>query len=179
MKLSPFRDLAALEAFEARPWGQKYPAIAQSWRRHWDQVIPFFAFSPPIRRIIYTTNAIEALNSKLRRAVRARGTRPKPNSPSYSAIDSWSDDRKRPCAQNDGKAQTGLREPISLPHALEESRPLQGRRSKPLGCDAQDLCGASPVCCCRRLKRARQAAKSMKTTGRKRPCPARALVRHE
>jgi putative transposase len=36
-------------------------------------VIPFFAFSPPIRRIIYTTNAIEALNSKLRRAVRMRG----------------------------------------------------------------------------------------------------------
>jgi len=65
--------LAALEAFEEGPWGAKYPAIAQSWRRHWEQVIPFFAFSTPIRRIIYTTNAIEALNSKLRRAVRTRG----------------------------------------------------------------------------------------------------------
>ena len=65
--------LAALEAFEGGPWGQKYPAIGQSWRRHWEQVIPFFAFSEPIRRIIYTTNAIEALNSKLRRAVRTRG----------------------------------------------------------------------------------------------------------
>lgn len=65
--------LAVLEAFEEGPWGRKYPAIAQSWRRHWDQVIPFFAFSEPIRRIIYTTNAIEALNSKLRRAVRTRG----------------------------------------------------------------------------------------------------------
>lgn len=65
--------LAALEAFEEGPWGRKYPAIAQSWRRHWEQVIPFFAFSEPIRRIIYTTNAIEALNSKLRRAVRTRG----------------------------------------------------------------------------------------------------------
>ena len=65
--------LAALEAFEEGPWGAKYPAIAQSWRRHWEQVIPFFAFSAPIRRIIYTTNAIEALNSKLRRAVRTRG----------------------------------------------------------------------------------------------------------
>jgi putative transposase len=65
--------LAALEAFEEGPWGQKYPAIAQSWRRHWEQVIPFFAFSEAIRRIIYTTNAIEALNSKLRRAVRTRG----------------------------------------------------------------------------------------------------------
>ena len=65
--------LAALEAFEEGHWGRKYPAIALSWRRHWDQVIPFFAFSEAIRRIIYTTNAIEALNSKLRRAVRTRG----------------------------------------------------------------------------------------------------------
>jgi putative transposase len=65
--------LAALEAFEEGHWGRKYPAITQSWRRHWDQVIPFFAFSEAIRRIIYTTNAIEALNSKLRRAVRTRG----------------------------------------------------------------------------------------------------------
>lgn len=65
--------LAALEAFEGSHWGRKYPAIAQSWRRHWDQVIPFFAFPEGVRRIIYTTNAIEALNSKLRRAVRTRG----------------------------------------------------------------------------------------------------------
>lgn len=65
--------LAALETFEEGPWGAKYPAIAMSWRRHWEQVIPFFAFSAPIRRIIYTTNQIEALNSKLRRAVRTRG----------------------------------------------------------------------------------------------------------
>ena len=64
---------APLDAFEEGHWGRKYPAIAQSWRRHWEQVIPFFAFSAPIRRIIYTTNAIEALNSKLRRAVRTRG----------------------------------------------------------------------------------------------------------
>jgi putative transposase len=65
--------LTALEAFEEGPWGRKYPAIAQSWRRHWNQVIPFFAFPEGVRRIIYTTNAIEALNSKLRRAVRTRG----------------------------------------------------------------------------------------------------------
>jgi putative transposase len=65
--------LAALETFEEGPWGKKYPAITQSWRRHWEQVIPFFAFPEGVRRIIYTTNAIEALNSKLRRAVRTRG----------------------------------------------------------------------------------------------------------
>ena len=64
---------AALTAFEETPWGQKYPAIGQSWRRAWNEVIPFYAFPAEVRRILYTTNAIEALNSKLRRAVRARG----------------------------------------------------------------------------------------------------------
>jgi putative transposase len=63
----------ALDAFEAGPWGQKYPAIVQSWRRAWVEVIPFYAFPGEVRRILYTTNAIEALNAKLRRAVRARG----------------------------------------------------------------------------------------------------------
>ncbi len=63
----------ALDAFAEGPWGRKYPAIVQSWRRHWPEVIPFYAFPSDVRRIIYTTNAIEALNSKLRRAVRARG----------------------------------------------------------------------------------------------------------
>jgi transposase-like protein len=63
----------ALTAFETSEWGMRYPAIGQSWRRAWAEVIPFFAFPEEVRRIIYTTNAIEALNSKLRRAVRARG----------------------------------------------------------------------------------------------------------
>ena len=63
----------ALEAFATGEWGRKYPAIALSWRRHWPAVIPFFAFPLDVRRIIYTTNAIEALNAKLRRAVRTRG----------------------------------------------------------------------------------------------------------
>src|SRR4051812_28951230 len=61
---------AALSAFEEGPWGGKYAAIAQSWRRAWGEVVPFYA---EVRRLLYTTNAIEALNSKLRRAVRARG----------------------------------------------------------------------------------------------------------
>jgi putative transposase len=65
--------LVALGDFEASPLGRKYPAIAPIWRRQWDQVIPFFAFPPEVRRIIYTTNAIESLNSTLRTAVRSRG----------------------------------------------------------------------------------------------------------
>ena len=63
----------ALSAFESGPWGRKYPSIAPIWRRAWPEVIPFFAFPAEVRRILYTTNAIEAVNAKLRRAVRARG----------------------------------------------------------------------------------------------------------
>lgn len=72
---APTADAArlALDAFEAGPWGRKYAAIAPLWRRQWDQVIPFFAFPAEVRRIIYTTNAIESLNSTLRTAVRSRG----------------------------------------------------------------------------------------------------------
>jgi len=64
---------AALDGFAASGWGLKYPAIAMAWRRHWPAVIPFFAFPADVRRLIYTTNAIEALNAKLRRAIRTRG----------------------------------------------------------------------------------------------------------
>ena len=65
--------LAALEAFEDGAWGRKYSAIGQIWRRAWNEVVPFYAFPAEVRRILYTTNAIESLNAKLRRAVRARG----------------------------------------------------------------------------------------------------------
>jgi putative transposase len=65
--------LAALEAFAEGPWNRKYPAIAPAWRRAWSEVIPFYAFPEEVRKIIYSTNAIESLNAKLRRAVRARG----------------------------------------------------------------------------------------------------------
>ena len=71
--LDPVAAEAALAAFETSPWGQKYAAIGQSWRRAWAEVIPFYAFPLEVRRLLYTTNSIEALNAKLRRAVRARG----------------------------------------------------------------------------------------------------------
>jgi len=62
-----------LAAFAASPWGQKYPPIAAAWRRQWPQVIPFFAYPLPIRRILYTTNAIESLHMQLRKALKTRG----------------------------------------------------------------------------------------------------------
>lgn len=54
-------------------WQDGNPAIAPSWRRAWNEVFPFLDYPPEVRRLIYTTNAIEALNSKNRRAVRTRG----------------------------------------------------------------------------------------------------------
>ncbi len=63
----------ALSTFEAGPWGQRYPAIAASWRRNWERVIPFFAYPQDVRRVLYTTNAIESLNMQLRKITKNRG----------------------------------------------------------------------------------------------------------
>ena len=62
-----------LDAFAEGPWGKRYPTIVSAWERKWEQVIPFFAFSPEIRRMIYTTNAIESLHGQVRKSVRVRG----------------------------------------------------------------------------------------------------------
>lgn len=64
---------AKLEEFSEGPWGRKYPMIAQSWKRNWEQVIPFFVFPAEVRRMIYTTNAIESLHSQVRKGIRGRG----------------------------------------------------------------------------------------------------------
>jgi putative transposase len=64
---------AELNAFEAGPWGQKFPTVMGTWRRAWDKVIPFFAFPPEVRRVIYTTNAIESVNARLRKIIKTRG----------------------------------------------------------------------------------------------------------
>jgi putative transposase len=63
----------ALDEFERGAWGQKYPTVTASWRRAWDRVIPFFAFPPAVRRVVYTTNAIESLHSQLRKIIKTRG----------------------------------------------------------------------------------------------------------
>lgn len=64
---------AELGAFERGPWGKKFPTVVTAWRRAWDKGIPCFAFPPPIRRVIYTTNAIESLNARLRKIIKTRG----------------------------------------------------------------------------------------------------------
>lgn len=62
-----------LDAFEQGPWGQKFPTVVASWRRAWSNVIPFFAFPPAVRKVIYTTNAIESVNARLRKILKTRG----------------------------------------------------------------------------------------------------------
>ncbi len=64
---------AALKAFESGPWGKRFPPIAALWRRHWDHVRPVFQYPPEIRRLLYTTNAIESLHMQLRKIIKTRG----------------------------------------------------------------------------------------------------------
>ena len=63
----------ALNDFERGGWGQRYPTVTAAWRRAWDRVIPFFAFPPEVRRVVYTTNAIESVHSRLRKIIKTRG----------------------------------------------------------------------------------------------------------
>jgi transposase-like protein len=65
--------LTALDDFERGPWGARFPTVVASWRRAWVHVIPFFAFPPEIRRVIYTTNALESLNARVRKIIKTRG----------------------------------------------------------------------------------------------------------
>lgn len=64
-----------LEAF-SRKWDAEYPTISPSWRRNWERIIPFFGYPPDIRKVIYTTNAIESLNMSLRKVTKNRGSFP-------------------------------------------------------------------------------------------------------
>jgi putative transposase len=64
---------SALDDFARGPWGTKFPTVVASWRRAWTHVIPFFAFPPDIRRVIYTTNALESVHAQLRKIIKTRG----------------------------------------------------------------------------------------------------------
>jgi len=66
------RQLSELE----EKWKKKYPAMSRLWREHWEHVIPFFAFPEEVRRIVYTTNAVESLNMSMRKVTKTRGSFP-------------------------------------------------------------------------------------------------------
>ena len=65
----------ALEEF-AKTWDGRYPTISKQWRAHWDRLTVFFGYPPEIRKVIYTTNAIESVNNGLRRVIKTRGSFP-------------------------------------------------------------------------------------------------------
>ena len=67
---------AALDEFERGPWGKKFPTVVASWRRAWTHIVPFFAFPPDIRRLIYTTNSLESVHAQLRKIIKTRGQFP-------------------------------------------------------------------------------------------------------
>jgi putative transposase len=69
---NPDAALLALEAFEQK-WDAQLPIIGQAWRNAWEYVTPFMAFPDDVRRVVYTTNAIEALNRQLRKAIKTKG----------------------------------------------------------------------------------------------------------
>ena len=68
-------EQAARERFDefAGKWGERYPAIIRLWENAWAEFVPFLAYSPEIRKVLYSTNAIESVHARLRRSVRARG----------------------------------------------------------------------------------------------------------
>jgi putative transposase len=70
---------AELERFD-ETWGARFPVITQAWLNAWEYVTPFLAFPPEVRRVIYTTNAIEALNRQLRKAIKTKGHFPNEDS---------------------------------------------------------------------------------------------------
>jgi putative transposase len=89
---------AALEAFESK-WQKQFPQIGRSWRTCWQHIIPFFAYPPEIRKVIYTTNAIESMQAQLRKVTRKRGSFPTADSVRkviYLALDRIAKKWKRP-----------------------------------------------------------------------------------
>jgi transposase-like protein len=90
-----------LSAFMAGEWGRKYPMIGASWQRAWEEVIPFFGYGGAIRRMIYTTNAIESVNMQLRKIIKTRGHFPSEQAAVkliYLALRNLTAKWTRPCA---------------------------------------------------------------------------------
>ena len=73
--LRPIHTAAALEELERfdRQWGERYPMIALAWRAHWEHIDPFLALPDELRRVVYTTNTIEAMHRQIRKAIKTRG----------------------------------------------------------------------------------------------------------
>ena len=98
---APTAELARdrLEEFSAGKWGQKYPVIVASWKRAWEEVIPFYSYPPQIRKLLYTTNAIESFHMQLRKVLKNRGHFPNDDAAArliYLALKNITDKWKAP-----------------------------------------------------------------------------------
>ena len=116
--------LAALDAFTDSNLGKKYPATVATWENAWDRFTPFLAFGPALRKVIYTTNAIESLNYQLRKIIKNRGHFPNDAAAVkllWLAICNIEDKRARERAKQTGKGKDRQ----SIPH-LVEGATLQG-----------------------------------------------------
>ena len=102
--------LDRLVDFEAI-WGQRYPTVGQAWRRAWEHITPLFAFPPEVRRMIYTTNAVESLNRSLRKIIKTRGSFPNDDAAMkllYLAINNAGIRWKRPIAWTAAMSQFAI-----------------------------------------------------------------------
>lgn len=102
---------AALDAFAASDLGRKYPATVATWRASWERFIPFLEFAPAVRKVIYTTNAIESLNYQLRKVIKNRGHFPNDTAVVkllWLAIRNIEDKRARERAKAASKAEASL-----------------------------------------------------------------------
>jgi putative transposase len=125
---APTADAAldALDDFEASELGRKYPATVRTWRNGWEKFIPFLAFPPPVRRIIYTTNAIESLNYQLRKVTKNRGHFPNDQAAVkllWLAICNIEDKRAKERAKVDSKTRANRSKSF---HKLIEGTTTQG-----------------------------------------------------
>jgi putative transposase len=117
--------LMELEAFAASDLGRKYPATTAAWERAWERFTPFLEFPPPVRKIIYTTNAIESLNYQLRKIIKNRGHFPGDDAVIkllWLAIRDIEDKRARDRAREKGLA----RDQRKAPGKLVEGATVQG-----------------------------------------------------
>jgi putative transposase len=114
-----------LDIFEGSTWGKKYPATVRVWRDAWERFIPFLEFAPEIRKIIYTTNAIESLNYQLRKIIKNRGHFPNDDAVIkllWLAICDIEDKRARERAKQAGRPKNER----SAPGKLVEGGSVQG-----------------------------------------------------
>ena len=119
-----------LDTFADSDLGRKYPATVATWRRAWERFIPFLAFPPEVRRIIYTTNAIESLNYQLRKIIKNRGHFPNDDAVIkllWLAIRDIEDKRARERAKEKGLA----RRPAQSPRPARRRRHRPGLESSP------------------------------------------------